>query len=325
MSFQTALVTGATGVLGPPLIHLLVKNGYRIRILDLIAPKDGLLPEGIEVMIGDIADREILRKATSDIDLVFHLAAKLHINNPSPELIAEYERVNVQGTESLAKAARDAGVKRLIFFSSICVYGPTPENQIVDETSDVNPDTIYAMTKVKGEKIVLKTVPSVVLRLGSVYGPGMKGNYPRLIRAINRGLYIPIGSGTNLRTLIFLDDISHAALLAGKHPDAVGDIYNVTDGQVHDLNSIADAICTALNKQPRRLHIPIAPVRLVCGLIEDVAKLCGKDSTIKRATVDKITENAAVSGNKFQREIGFKPKYDLLFGLRKTVENVLSK
>jgi len=315
------LVTGATGVLGPPLVHLLSKTGYTIRILDLKAPNMGLLPGGVEVLLGDINDKDLLKTATSGVDFVFHLAAKLHINSPSPDLIAEYERVNVQGTESLAKASRDAGVKRLIFFSSICVYGATSENQIVDETSDLKPDTEYAKTKVDGEKIVLDTVPSVVLRLGAVYGPGMKGNYPRLIRAICTGLYIPVGSGRNYRTLIFLNDIAKAAMLAAEHPDAVGEIYNVTDGQIHEFNSITDAIYLALNRKPPRMHIPVAPVRLICGLIEDTAKFLRKDSSITRATVDKIVENTAVNGDKFQRELGFKPEYDLLSGWRKTAEN----
>jgi UDP-glucose 4-epimerase len=311
--------------LGPPLIQLLANNGYHIRILDLFAPKSGILPKEIEILIGDINDRAILKEATSGIDLVFHLAAKLHINDPSPEMNLEFERVNVQGTRILAEAARDSGVKRLIFFSSICVYGSTPDNLVVDEKSDVNPETIYAKTKVEGEKIVLNTVPSVVLRLGSVYGPGMKGNYPRLISTINKGLYVPIGSGKNHRTLIFIEDIARAALMAAEHPYASGKVYNVTDGQVHQMNNITKSIYISLKKKPPKMHMPIAPLSLICGFLEDTAKLMGRDSPINRSTIHKITENVAVSGEKFQREIGFKPKYDLLSGWSKTVGSIMQK
>ena len=101
-------MTGTAGVLGHSLMNLLMKNRYRIRALDLFMPKNELMKKGINVKVGDIADKVILKKAPSVIGFVFHLAANLHINYPTPELNAEFERVNVQGTRSLAGAARDS-------------------------------------------------------------------------------------------------------------------------------------------------------------------------------------------------------------------------
>ena len=165
------------------------------------------------------------------MNVVFHLAAKLHINDPSPQLAAEYRRVNVEGTAQLAEAARLAGVRRLVIFSTINVYGCSPPGALLDEQSPLCGDSCYAASKIEAEKIALTTLPAVVLRLAAVYGPSMKGNYPRLLRALQQRRFAFVGKGDNRRTLVHLEDVCAASLLAAEHPRAVGQIYNVTDGR----------------------------------------------------------------------------------------------
>ncbi len=120
------------------------------------------------------------------IDAVIHLAALLHIVNPPPSLQPEYERINVGGTATVVEAARQAGVGRMVFFSTIAVYGDSAGG-ILTEDSPPRPDSFYAQTKLAAERIVLAAKRAdgrplgTVLRLGAVYGSRIKGNYRRLL------------------------------------------------------------------------------------------------------------------------------------------------
>ena len=280
------------------------------------------MPSGVEVVRCDIADSQLVRQVVAGADVVFHLAAKLHINNPSLALKDEYFRVNVEGTRCLTEAARAAGVRRLVFFSTINVYGNSQPGQLFDEERALNPDSLYAETKVEGEAIVLAESPAVVLRMAAVYGPRMKGNYTRLAQAIRRKRLPLIGDGNNRRTLIHVEDACDAAIAAAEQDVALGQVYNVTDGRVHSLREIIKAIAIALGRRPPRLHLPARPVRMAAGLLEDGLRFVGKKSPINRATIDKLTEDIAVSGAKIQRELGFQPRYDLQAGWLQTVEQM---
>jgi UDP-glucose 4-epimerase len=317
-----ALVTGATGVVGPSLIALLLERGYAVRALVRSTPPAGVLPAAVATIHGAINDLPTLRVAVAGCDAVFHLAAKLHITDPGSETRPEYEQVNVEGTRALARAAREAGVGRLIAFSTINVYGPTPAGAIWDETSPLRPDSWYAETKAQAEDAARAELSTVVLRLAAVYGPRMKGNYPRLLRTIARGRFIPIGDGRNRRTLVHVRDVCAAALAAAEHPAAINQTYNVTDGQIHTLREIIDVLCLVSGKRPPPLHLPIGPVRLAAGVLERGFRALGRTAPIGRSTIDKLVEDIAVSGTRIGGELGVRPEVDLLTGWRETARAV---
>jgi nucleoside-diphosphate-sugar epimerase len=314
-----ALVTGATGAIGPQLVRTLLDAGYQVRALVRQTPSRPLFDSNVELIQGDIGDMDVLRAACADVQVVFHLAAKLHINQPHPDMEQEYYDVNVGGTSRVAEAARDAGVGRLVFFSTINVYGSGDKEAPIDETHPLNPQTFYARSKAEAESVALAHLPAVVLRLSAVYGPGMKGNYARLCRAIARGRFLMIGTGQNRRTLVHVHDVCRAALVAAQHPSAVGQIYNVTDGHVHTLRQIVDAIYGAYNRRMPHLHIPARPVRGMAGAIGRGLAFLGVQSGIGVELVDKMLEDIAVSGEKIMHELEFRPEYDLQSGWRQTV------
>jgi nucleoside-diphosphate-sugar epimerase len=157
------------------------------------------------------------------------------------------------------------------------------------------------------------------LRLAAVYGARVKGNYQRLLAALARGRFLPIGKGATRRTLVYDRDVAAAALLVLYHPAAAGQIYNVTDGDVHTLHEITLAICAALNRRPPRLHIPVPPVRLLVALLEDALALAGRTSPLGRATLDKYLEEMIVDGSCLQQTLGFTPGYSLAAGWAEVV------
>jgi nucleoside-diphosphate-sugar epimerase len=318
---QTALVTGAGGAIAPTLIRHLLERGYAVHALVRSAAPSpvALIPKGAEIICGDITDYRLVREAASGMDVAFHLAAKLHINSPAPELKGEYERVNVEGTRALVQALHGAGARRLVFFSTINVYGATHEGEIADEDSALNPDSWYAETKAQAEEVVRTVTPNVILRLAAVYGPNMKGNFPRLLRALRKRRPVLVGNGSNRRTLVYIEDLCRAAILAAEHPAAVGQTYNVTDGAVHTLREIVNAMSDALNQSHPKLTLPKVPIRLAAGVLEDSFRLLGKSSPVNRSAIDKLTEDVAASGAKIQGQLGFQPRYDLSSGWRETV------
>ena len=321
------LVTGATGAVGPRVVAALHEAGHRVRTLSLDAPPPGAWPEGVDARLGDVTDSAAVQNAMRGVDGVIHLAALLHIVNPPPELRPRYERINVGGTENVVTAALRAGVARLVFFSTIAVYGPSGGG-VLTEDSPLRPDSFYARTKADAERIVLAarradgTPLGTVLRLGAVYGARIKGNYRRLLLALARGRFLPIGPGTNRRTLVYDRDVAQAALVALRHPTAAGQVFNVTDGQFPTMDEIIATLCAALGRRPPRLTLPAGPIRSLAGLLEDGARLFGRTAPIVRATIDKYTEDVAVDGARFRTQTGFSANYDLAAGWRETVAEI---
>lgn len=334
---KLVLITGATGAVGPRVVHALDQAGFLIRSFSVDTPASGMFPQSVEVLIGDVTDQAAVQSAMQGVDAVVHMAALLHIVNPPPELREKYERVNIGGTATVVEAAIKAGVKRVVLFSTIAVYGPS-EGRVLNEMSPTHPDTFYAQTKCAAEQIVLNAKGAngeplgVVLRLGAVYGSRIKGNYERLTRALavgKRGTrlchvplfpFIPVGNGLNRRTLVYDKDVGRAAALAVSHPAAAGRIFNVTDGGFHTLNEIIESICSALGRKPPRLSLPVGPIRMVAGLIEKGSNMIGIKAPITRETIDKYVEDIAVDGSFIQRELGFVPQYDLKAGWEETIK-----
>ena len=322
-----ALVTGATGAVGPRIVQALHDAGYCIRTLSLDDPPAGLLPDGVEVCHGDVTDPAAVGAAMQGIEAVVHMAALLHIMNPPAALRGKYERINVGGTATVVDAAVRAGVTRLVLFSTIAVYGNTL-GQILTEDSPPRPDTFYAQTKLAAERIVLDARRSdgqplgTVLRFAAIYGSRIKGNYRRLLQSLARGRFIPIGDGCNRRTLIYDRDAARAAVAAVRHPAAAGRIFNVSDGQFHTINEIITTMCDALGRTPPRASLPVAPIRFAAGLLEDAARIVGRQSPIVRATIDKYMEDVAVDSRRIQMQLGFAPQFDLATGWRETVKEM---
>jgi nucleoside-diphosphate-sugar epimerase len=321
------LITGATGAIGPRVVHALHRAGFQIRAFSVDAPASGMFPQSVEVLIDDVTDQVAVQSAMRGVDAVVHLAALLHIVNPPPAMREKYEHINVGGTATVVEAAIKAGVKRVVLFSTIAVYGHA-SGCILDEQSPTQPETYYAQTKLAAEKIVLNARGAdgkplgTVLRLGAVYGSRIKGNYERLTHALGHQRFIPIGDGLNRRTLVYDKDVGRAAALAVSHPAVVGRIFNVTDGTFHTLNEIIESICAALGRKPPRLLLPSGIIRSLAGVIAGGSHLFGLRSPITPEMVDKYTEDVAVNGSLIQTELGFVPEYDLQTGWEETIKEM---
>lgn len=321
------LITGATGAVGPLVVNAFHAAGHSIRTLSIDPPPVGIWPADIDTRIGDVTDAGVVRSAMEGAAAVVHMAALLHIVNPPPALEEKYQRINVGGTKVVVDAAIRAGVRRVVLFSTIAVYGPS-DGRVITEDTPPRPDTFYARTKLDAEGLVLAARGAdgekigTVLRLGAVYGVRIKGNYQRLLQSLAKGRFVPVGDGANRRTLVYDKDVARAAVLAASHSGAAGKVFNVSDGRYHTMNEIIGTICAALGRKPPAFSLPVSVVRRAAGLLEDAARVFGRRSPVDRATIDKYTEDVAVDSRRIQDELGFVPQYDLEAGWRETVEEM---
>jgi nucleoside-diphosphate-sugar epimerase len=294
------------------------QRGYRVRVLSRRTPEPSLFSLPVEVVRGDITDLGSVAKAAQGVNVVFHLAARLHEPGASAELKGQYEDVNVVGTRNVVESASQAGVGRIVFFSTICVYGAT-SGRLADESTPPRPDSIYAETKLQAERLAQGSRASdgrplvSILRMAAVYGPRMKGNYLRLAQALAKGRFVPIGAGENRRTLVHERDAVEAALMAAEHPEAGGRVFNVTDGAVHAFREILVAMSTGLGRRPPRLAVPEGLARGAARIVDGISSALGR-GTRAGALLGKYLEDVAVAGILIERELGFTPHVDLRAG-----------
>lgn len=317
------LVTGATGAVGPTVVQHLHDQKLTVRVLVRNASRAALLPKDVEICVGDLTDPPSVRAAVQGVDGVVHLAAFLHISEPSPAQLQLYQDINVLGTQTLLDAAMHQAVKRFVYISTTSVYGGN-RPEVLSESSTLQLDTPYALSKRQGEELVLSACETsghpigVVLRLASVYGTNLKGNYRRLVQALASGRFVPLGSSANCRTLVFDRDVAQAAFLALCTPDGAGTIYNVTDGQFHTLHDIIAAICVALGRSYPPLHVPDTVVRTAGTVARCLARQSGRSPSWGQR-LEKYLEHAAIDGTRIQRELGFRPAFDLITGWQEAV------
>ena len=326
MADRLVLVTGATGSVGPRVVGAFLAGGSAVRTFSTNRPPQGLLSPDVDVRVGDITDAASVRGAIAGVDIVVHLAALLHQFEPTADLGKRFERVNVEGTRNVVRAAVDEGVTRLVYVSSIAVYGPS--TQVIDESVAPNPDTDYGRTKLAAERIVLAAAGNgrpigTVLRPAAVYGARIKGNYRRLACAIARRRYLSLGPGTNRRTIVHDRDLAQAIVLAASHPAAAGAVFNVSDGKVHSVGAIVAAIHRALGRRPPRFYLPLGLARAGAAFCEGAFGLLGRRPPFSRTLLDKYTEDTSVDGSLIQRALGFTPVVDLESGWKETMEALL--
>lgn len=306
------LVTGANGFVGQYLCAELLRQGQAVRA----AVRSASPPiENIEVEVVGPIDGEInWGKALRDVDVVIHLAARVHVmNETAADPLAEFLRVNMQGTANLVYQAAVAGVRRLVYVSTIKVNGEqTTETQPFSESDPPNPQDDYAVSKLRTEQVLLERVAKeanfevVIVRPPLVYGPGVKGNFIRLLTAVDKGIPLPLASVRNKRSLIYLGNLVDALILCATHPDAVGKTYLVRDGEDVSVSELVRQMATSLGRPARLFPLSV-------GVLRGMARLLGKSESVER-----LVGSLRVNDDLIRRELGWKPRFTLQQGLQAT-------
>ncbi len=312
------LITGATGLLGGHLIQALQQRGEQIRALVLpIENAERLQAQGVEVVRGDVTDATTLAPAVKGRDIIFHLAGMMGVNCP----LADYRRVNVTGSDNLYQAAQAAGARRFVHTSSHNVYG-LGHGRFLEEEDPLRPDPDpYSISKAEGDRLIRQrmltsTMETVVIRPGTFFGPGDRLHFGRIAQRMKNGKGLIVGRGNNALPFCYVTDVVQGFMLAAYHPNAPGNVYNISNDrpltQAEMFNAIADDVG---GKRPA-LHVPYIPLYYGSMAAERMAALTHSKPMVTRLGAMMFGTDNRHSVEKARRELGYEPKVEIREGLK---------
>jgi nucleoside-diphosphate-sugar epimerase len=273
--------------------------------------------EKVQAVQADLTEPQSLAGACAGVEAVFHLASYAHAEpDPDGGDAQRHRRVTIEGTRALLDAAVRAGVRRFVFFSSVKAMGEG-DASCLDEGCTLPPVTAYGQSKRAAERLVMHAgqrhgLHVCALRLPLVYGgSGAKGNLPRMIAAVRRHLFPPLPEVGNRRSVVHVEDVVRAALLAAENRRAGGQTYIVTDGEVYSTRQLYDKICRALGRPAPAWSVPMGLLRAAARLGDGVEQLNRHRFPINSDALQKLTGSAWYSSRKISDELGYRPEHNL--------------
>lgn len=307
---KRALITGASGFIGK---ELCVEAARRSLITRAVVRKHYTHVNADDVVlinaIDEVTDWSL---ALDGVDVVFHLAARVHVmseveRNP----LQEFRRVNVLGSEHLARAAAAHGVKRFIYVSSVGVHGLFTTGMPFTEEDTVNPHNAYTWSKWEAEQVLRRVAQEtglelVIVRPPLVYGYGAPGNFAQMIKVISRRIPLPLANVANMRSFIYVKNLVDALLVCANHPVAAGKTYLISDGQDISTPDLLRQLGEVMGCHARLFSCPV-PLLMLAGYM-----------TGKSAQIERLLGSLQIDNSKICSELNWSPPYDFDQGLRET-------
>jgi len=321
------LITGASGFVGQVLCAELLRQGHSVTAA-VRSPSP--LPTKIKVVeVGNIDGGTDWSAALTNVDVVIHLAARVHVmHDDSADPLAEFRMVNTAGTAHLARCAAGAGVTRLVYVSSIKVNGeatmlalsPTLSHLAGEGVSHFSeadspaPQDPYGISKYEAEQALHRVAQEtgleiVIVRPPLVYGSGVKGNFAQMLNIVFKGIPLPFAAVKNLRSFVYVENLVSALIACATHPAAAGQTYLVSDGEDIATPNLLRQLAVAMNVPSRVFYCPPVVLRIAGSLI-------GKPTQIER-----LLGSLQVDSAKIRRDLSWQPPYTLQQGLQATVQN----
>lgn len=305
------LLTGATGFVGAHLLPALKSKGCLVRAAFRSPP--GRLPSNVdEAIVKDLTRSPELLQALSGVDTVVHLAGRAHVlRETSVDVEAEFHRSNVEATRNVAEQAAAAGVRRLVFLSSIKVNGESTAGRSFTELDSPGPQDAYGRSKHQAELALWEIAAAtglevVVIRPPLVYGPGVKANFLRLLRLVHAGIPLPFASVRNHRSLVGVGNLCDLICLCCTHPAAAGETFLVSDQ--HDLSTpeLIQILARAMGRSARLFPFPAL-------LLRTAGRAVGRSDLVER-----LVGSLQVDSSKATGLLGWRPTVDVEEGLART-------
>ena len=308
-------ILGGSGFIGTRLAAILAGQGISVRIGD-INPSHAFPQLWVE---SDVRRLQTLGEAVSGASAIVNLAAA-HRDDIRP--LSLYHEINVRGAEEVCNAARRAGIQKIVFTSSVAVYGFQPFP--VDENGPFEPFNEYGRTKLQAEGVYRAWAdedPSrtlVIVRPSVVFGEGNRGNVHTLVKQIATGRFLMVGQGKNIKSMAYVGNLAaflmHALTLG---PGTL--IFNYADGPDMDTHTLVGLIRSCLNQPGSVRRIPKSAA-LACGYLLDlVARLTGRTFPISAIRIRKFCESTQVRAERVAQS-GFIPPFTLRDGLTRTIQ-----
>jgi nucleoside-diphosphate-sugar epimerase len=297
---MTYAISGGAGFLGLHLSRRLLADGHQVRTLDVAPLDDAELERSVEEVRGDVRDPERVRELVAGADVVVHAAAALPIQASR----ASIRSVNVGGTENVLRAARDAGVRRVVFVSSTAVYG-VPEKHPIEEDDPLVGVGAYGESKIDAEALCrVAAVETTIIRPKTFVGPERLGVFEILFDWIREGrrIYI-LGKGYNRYQLLAVEDLVDAIVRAAEVPEAAGETFNVGATEFGTVRSDLQALIDHAGSTSRLRPVPVKPAELALRALE-LARL----SPLAEWHYKTAHKDSFVDVSKAQALLGWQPR-----------------
>ena len=309
MIMKSVLVTGASGFVGRALVPRLRAAGYRVAV----STRDRRAALGLDAddvhVTAPLGPETDWRPALGGVEAVVHLAARVHVMDES-DADAAHRQANAEGTLRLAEAAA-AGVRRLVFLSTVKVNGERTDAAPFRESDPPAPADAYARSKWEAETglagLSKRTgLEVVVVRPPLVYGPGVGANFLALLKICQARVPLPLAGAANRRSLLFVGNLADAVARCLDHPAAAGETYLLRDGEDISTAELVRRAAQALGRPARLFPLPTGGLKLAGGLIG------------KGAVVARLLDSLAVDDGKIRRQLGWTPPFTVGHGLNET-------
>ena len=301
-------ITGSGGFIGKHLISYL--KSKKIKFI-----KIGRIKDEVDFVINDLSKETDWVSALKGVKVLFHLAGRAHnFNEDYINSVFSYERTNVDGTKKLIKDACKAGVKRIIFLSTIKVNGEkTFAGLPFTINSKENPQNPYAISKLRAEKALIKAgikknIEITIIRIPLVYGPRVKANFSKLINLVRQKIPLPFGSIKNKRSLIYVENLVDFMYLCSKRKNAINTIFLLSDPCPLSTSDLIRTIAKYMNIKP--LLIPFPKI-----LLKIVAFALGKIDLM-----NKLTDSLEIDPSYSYKALKWEPPFSDDIALEKTVK-----
>jgi nucleoside-diphosphate-sugar epimerase len=316
----TIFVTGGTGFLGRSLLPMLVQQGFHVRALTRHRADHPWLDDlGVEVIEGDVIDRDLICRAIEGCHYVVHAAARFSFWGKREQ----FEQINVNGSANVMDAALQAGVQKFIHISTVVVVGNPLPDRIVDETHPINPIDPYQRSKYAAEQLALKHhrdhgLPVVVLRPGAFYGPYGRYAFNRLFfEDPLKGLLIQINRGHNITFPVYIGDVA-ASIVAALSKGKAGEVYNICGETLthHEANHI---VSEEAGITQFRVNIPGWSMIALAHAWTALSEYTGVEPYYPLNLRSYVFNNWRVSSEKARQQLGFDP-ISFREGTRRTLQ-----
>jgi len=314
------LVTGATGFVGGEMVRLLRSMNITTRILVRTPEKAAELAAlGAEVVLGDLRDKDSIRRAVQGVAGVFHIGALYRETNFPEEVFFD---INAEGTRRVLDASIEAGVERVVHCSTGGVLGDIKDPP-GNEHTPYAPDDMYQRSKTEGEKIALSyfregKISGCVIRPGMIYGI-RDTRFLRIFRAIKRRRFIHIGDGSQWVHYLDVRDLVNAFYLAMQHHERNGGIYTIAGERPVSFREFVNTIADVLGVSRPWLKIPLLPIQLAAIATETVCTPLGISPPLYRRRVDFFKKNRYFDISKARAELGYSPAQSLVGEIKDTL------
>lgn len=316
------LVTGGTGFTGKALVKRLLDAGHAVVALDY---KEGIKTQelrdwGAEVVIGSVADANLVERSMQGVDVVQHMAAAFReLDVPNQY----YWDVNVQGTRNVLESAMRHKVRKFIYTSTCGVHGNV-DHPPADENAPIQPADYYQQTKYEAEPLVLeyhrRGLKAVILRPAAIYGPGDPERFGMIFRRVARGWFPMFGDGKTFYHPLYIDNFVDALVAVMQDGVGDGEAYLIADEEYLGIEDLVRRVARAMDTEVKIRHLPVMPLVILGHVFEKLCKPFHITPLIFPRRVDWYRQNRAFDISKAKREINYRPRVGIDEGLRHTAE-----